>query len=149
MKTKQPIWKFLVNIGDANPLDRGELIYTDETGVYEPEMVCIYQTESEEQFEIFRFSLDLCYQNGENSVSDNKFHKEINAWFSDKNDLANVAQCIGSTVENLISQLCGEDIHNRGLAYSAIASYFGIENFDSYPVLMTEEEIKGQFPDAF
>lgn len=39
MKSNQPVWKFVANPGDANPIDHGGLfVLVDETGVYPPEM---------------------------------------------------------------------------------------------------------------
>lgn len=49
MSTPQPVWKFIANLGDANPIDHGGyFVYIDETGVYAPEAELLVEPSDDE-----------------------------------------------------------------------------------------------------
>jgi len=150
MKTKQPIWKLSANLGDVNPLDDGALLFTDETGVYPPELVLIEanlpKEGEDETFTVSRVQCERCFLLGE-GVSDNRFHKDRPAWFSDK--LASVASYCGSSPRDLQTALCDQNEVNRGLGYQSLVGYFGVFEFDQYPSKMTEAELRNRYPEAF
>ena len=151
MTTQQPIWKLTANLGDVNPLDSGELLYVDATGVYAPELVLIEANLPEdghdENFSVSRICCDLCYQIGADGVSDNRFHKDSPAWFSDK--LAQVERYCGSDAGTLLASLCDVNPVARALGYLCLVAYFGVFEFDQYPIGMTEAEIRTRYADAF
>ena len=86
MKTAQPVWKLLANIGDVHPIEYGGyFVFVDETGVYPPEAELLISPDSDDAPEgwvAYRFILDPCtYVDG--ILSDNHFHPELPAWFAD------------------------------------------------------------------
>lgn len=154
----QPVWKFLTNLGDANPLEHGGyFVYLDETGVYPPEaeyLEVLYES-NDPRYKVYRFSLDKCtYQNG--ILSDNKFHPELPAWFAapeakkaerpqDRTYLSNVASYCGWEVEALIESLCSDDPVARAEAYDCVGEFHGFENFDNYPLDMRKRELRKRY----
>ena len=145
--TKQPIWKLSANLGDVNPLEGGGLLYEDASGVYAPELVLIHESDEPGQFSVSRVCCDLCYQIGADGVSDNRFHKDRPAWFSDK--LASVESYCGSNAGTLLASLCDVNPVARALGYLCLAAYFGAFGFDQYPARMTEAELRTRYADAF
>lgn len=154
METKQPIWKLLANLGDANPIDYGGyFVYTDETGVYPAEGEKLFapldSTElSDEEWTVYRFCLDRlktvtdganvylvpfeCDETWPHPIAsyDEWFHKNLNR----------VAESIGQTIEQLREAFCSEDPRVRAFAYEAIGEHFGFDNLDSYPLTFTSRE---------
>lgn len=130
--TDQPVWKFVENIGDVNPLDHGgAFIFIDETGVYDPEMEVVTPIEDHDNdrltWEMHRFSIEKCtFQGG--VLSDNKFHPDCQTWYAD--GLKSIADCMGKDQLELIEQLCSDDLVQRALGYRDVYSYYGLENFD-------------------
>ena len=145
--TTQPTWKLSANLGDVNPLEGGGLLYEDATGVYAPELVLIHESNEPGQFSVSRICCDLCFQIGTDGVSDNRFHKGMPAWFSDK--LASVEACCGSDAGTLLASLCDVNPAARALGYLCLVSFFGAFEFDQYPVSTTEDELRTQYADAF
>ncbi len=147
MKTQQPKWKFVANLGDVNPIQNGGLfVYIDETGVYDPEMTKICPIDNETgkcECEIRRVILEKCtFENG--ILSDNKYHKDKPAWFS--TGINSVPRFGGYITATFIGYLTGDDIINRAIAWQLIGDYFGWDNLDSYPEFMTEDEINERYP---
>ena len=58
----QPIWKFVANLGDADPITYGGFfVFTDETGVYAPEAELLEEpTEDFKLWSVSRFPLENC-----------------------------------------------------------------------------------------
>lgn len=56
-----------------------------------------------------------------------------------RNYLASIAQV--TEYDNLIEALCSQSVHDRAWAYETIGGYHGLENFDSYPLTLTEGEL--------
>lgn len=61
--TKQPVWEFIYNLGDANPLDfDGYFIYRDKTGVYPEEAEVLIRSTADDAhkslYTIYRFQLE-------------------------------------------------------------------------------------------
>ena len=145
--TKQPTWKLSANLGDDNPLEGGGLLYEDATGVYAPELILIHESDEPGQYSVSRFCCDLCYPIGAKGVSDNRFHQDRPAWFSDK--LASVEAYCGSDAGTLRASLCDVNPVARALGYLCLAYYFGAFEFDQYPIHMTEAELRTCYADAF
>jgi hypothetical protein len=162
--TTQPTWKLLQNLGDVNPIDYGGyFVFTDETGVYSPEAELLISpdeepAEDDPQYMIYRFSLDRF-----KTIEDEETHtiylipyrynvdewpypaSRYDEWFH--KDLASVARFIGSTVEEMRSDLCSEDPLSRAHAYRAIGDYHGFENFDGYPLRLTRADVETRYAD--
>lgn len=135
----QPKWKFFAKLGDKNPIDHGgQFIFTDETGVYQPEVEVLNKI-NENEWEAHRFILEPC--TFENDVlSDNEFHKDHPAWFADS--LTDVAEFIGAEdAREIIDALIGDNLLHRAEAYLSIAAHHGIINFDEYPKRFTDREL--------
>ena len=160
---QQPQWKFIAQLGDVNPIDHGgQFLFIDETGVYDPELEVLELIEGDTEdeynddeelvqegdmkWEVHRFPLERCtFRNG--ILSDNEFHPDLPAWFADK--IESVASFVGSSAEELIEYLCGEDVKLRAIAYKAIADYHGINNFDDYPITFdNRRELEERYADC-
>jgi hypothetical protein len=61
-----------------------------------------------------------------------------NEWFVDS--LPNVAESMDCPEEELITDLCSEKPEERARAYIMLGEYHGWENFDSYPLHLSEHE---------
>jgi len=148
----QPKWKFLVNVGDVNPLDHGGMfVYVDETGVYPPEAECVWPEEDIDLITVHRFILEPCtYING--VLSDNKFHPDKWAWFAappsggnrsrpdTTNYLKSIADTEGTDEAALIAMFCSDDPQQRVYAWRSVGDFFGYDNLDSQPIKLTRVE---------
>lgn len=141
----QPHWKMKHSLGD-----RG-MIYEDTTGVYPPEAELWEEYEDERgktRWLVYRFSLEQkSFYKGH--VNPYDFHKrkdlphpigQYAEWY-DK-DLASVARSAGTTKTALIRGLTSKNIMDRFWAYESIAGYHGLDNFDSYPLNLSEKEFE-------
>jgi hypothetical protein len=135
----QPKWKYLTNLGDASPLEHGGyFIFEDETGVYAPEAEYL-EVKDDGTGTAYRFSLDKCtYIDG--VLSDNKFHPDHPAWFADH--LPHIADSFDMTVAEVAAKFCSDDVLERAWAYREVGSYYGFDNFDNYPLELSEEEMQ-------
>lgn len=109
----QPEWKFFANLGDADPITYGGVfVFTDETGIYSPEVEILESVGGEdedefnddgelvekgnEEWEVRRFIIEPCtygrvvdgvfqpldHYEDDGILSDNKFHPGHAAWFA-------------------------------------------------------------------
>lgn len=153
MQTNQPKWKLVANLGDANPFEYGGyFVWEDETGVYAPEGEVIYVPDEdtpEVKSTIYRFSLDKCKMvDGylvPTSYTPTWTHPvaSYDEWFH--KDLSEVEKSMDTP--NLESMFCSDDLIERAVAYQAIGEYYGMENLDSYPLTLTQEEVKIRYKD--
>ena len=164
--SKQPVWKFIANLGDAHPIKYGGLfVYVDETGVYPPEAELLVEPSDEEwhdddrkefeadgkphestlRWKVYRFILEPCtYING--ILSDNKFHPNHPAWFAKYLHL--IASSSGQPDDRaFISMFLSDDPCERAWAWRAVGEYHGWENLDSYPLTLTREEVNERYKD--
>ena len=129
----QPIWKHepSVWIGDRDPIAYGGgFAYTDETGVYAPEIVWFepapdeerHKTEGNTPVQVYRFIIER--------------EPQTEWWYG---RLADVASFTGRPLEELQADAKGTLQAQAGL-YSDLIHYYSAEEFDSYPVTMTEDE---------
>ena len=146
MTTKQPVWKFIANLGDASPMAHGGFfVYEDATAVYSPECVLLEPKNDEDDIRdpgmfwtVRRFSADKCaFING--VLSDNRFHPELAAWFADK--IGALADTYGQTAESVTALLCSADTLDRAQGWRMIGEYFGWDNLDSYPQTLKRADI--------
>lgn len=154
----QPKWKFIDNLGDANPLEHGGyFVFIDETGVYPPEAeyLVVLDESDDPKYKAYRFSLEKCtYING--ILSDNSFHPLYPAWFAtpeaqraerpqDTTYLKNVSDCHGIEEQELIRLFCSDDPLERADAYRSVGEYHGFENFDNYPLELRKREARKRY----
>lgn len=111
----------------------------DTSGVYPPELD-VYE-EYADFWQKFTVLVEPCFYT-DGVLSDNQFHKDSPAWFADELDM--VAEFSSTTKEALIAALTSDNPVERSQAYEAIGNYFGFDNFDSYPVRMTEDEVNAE-----
>ena len=145
MKTNQPVWKLVANLGDVNALDYGGLlIWEDTTGVYPPEAELIELDDSDDDdspLTVYRFILEPCtYANG--TLSDNPFHPAHPVWFADR--LGDVAQAMDFPIDELIAGFLSGDAVVRAHSWRAVLDYFGPDEFDSYPCHYSRWELVGR-----
>ena len=149
MKAKQPSFWCIANIGDVDPmLHGGKFILIDRNGIYNPVMLVIEPQESEPSWEdpetykeyVVELAPLICAS--KLSLSDNKFYPNVEAWFGSTESLESVAKCAGITIQELMSKFLSSCPLDRAFAYSEVAGYYGIENFDDSPHKMKHEEAK-------
>lgn len=150
MKTNQPVWQFVANLGDANPLAHGGFfVYSDRTGKYAPECVLLEPKEGEDDprdpgmfWSVRRFSCDACtFQNG--VLSDNRFHPTLAAWFADR--LEAMADTFGTTSADLIALFTSDKPLDRAEAWRTVGEYFGYDNLDSYPIKLMRKDVFNRY----
>lgn len=148
-KAGQPIWQFVAQLGDNDPLEEGAFfVYRDKTGVYHEEVQFLTPM-IDGSFRIYRFSIDrLKLEDGYLVPRRYRVNwplpvERYDEWFH--GDLDEVASSIGSTKEALERDFTLEDPIRRAWAYSAVGEHFGWENFDAYPLRLTRAEVKKRF----
>lgn len=148
MNTSQPVWKYTANLGDVNPFESGALLYIDVTGVYSPELVYFDPSEANKRA-VHRIPCERCTMlaNDPASLSSNPFHAGKPEWFASK--LEQVSESMGMQVEDLAKRLVSSNPVERATGYLALVGNFGPHEFDSYPVLLTNGEIKHNYRAAF
>ena len=162
MGTNQPVWKLIANLGDRNPIDYGGyFVYRDTTGVYTEEAEMLIAPDNDDgagTWQVYRFILDKCtWRKSTGTLSDNKFHPEMCAWFAqresarktrpqDTSYLSGVASSIGTSLSELRALFCSDNPLDRAHAYRAIGDYHGYANLDSYPVRLTSRtEVEARY----
>ena len=71
MKTNQPSYHCITNIGDVNPEEYGgQFVCIDKTGFYDP-ILLVYDADFDTLYDI---TLTRCIRVNEESVSDNVYH---------------------------------------------------------------------------
>lgn len=172
--TQQPVWEFLANLGDRNPLEYGGyFVYEDKTGVYpaeavllEPERVAVVF--SGNRYREYRVILDRLKQVagylvpwgfhvgwGETSpppgVLDWMPDRDILAERAGKydawfhKDLAQIAESAGIPEEELERTFTSEDPLERAHAYRELGQYYGWGELDIEPSLLTRAEVKKKY----
>jgi hypothetical protein len=156
MPTKQPIWKFLANLGDASPIEHGGyFVYRDETGVY-PEEAEFFGPDDDgdekSKYTIYRFSLErLKLKDGYLVPAryDSSWPHPVeryDEWFH--KDLEGVANAHGTSKEILEQMFISPDPLTRALGYRIIGSYHGFENLDHYPLTnKSKSDVKERYRD--
>jgi hypothetical protein len=150
--TEQPSYWCIANIGDADPYEHGgAFVLIDRRGIYCPELVIIQSFDDSEQRIVHKIELQrltiikkIDQANASkvqwDSVSDNKFHTNLAAWFGDRDSLKKVADFIGKRVTNFMRSLVSSDPVTVAFAYKALADYHGYANFDEQPQTLTGEK---------
>lgn len=131
--SEQPSYFCIANLGDVNPFEHGgEFVCIDRRGIYDP-ILLIYDQDFRERREI---TLERCHKiiNEENHlhVGTNIYHPFSTEWFS--SDLAGVASFFDCHFEDLVNMLCSNSVLRRANAYLMLCEYYGVSNFDEYPL---------------
>jgi len=156
----QPRWRFVVNLGDAHPLEYGGyFVYRDMTGVYgyEAELVeLLNENDERSKLRVIRVCLDRLKEvrDGDavhlvpftyEATWPHPVHR-YEEWFTDK--LASIASYVGRTVEDLRASLCSEDGVQRAEAYRNVYDHEGWANGNEYPMTLTMAEAKRRYRSA-
>lgn len=149
----QPKWKFVGNIGDASPLEYGGFfVFVDETGTYEAEA----EVYDPDEHTAHRFTLEQ-YQKFPSGIVakswvENPYRiksgedpeiRANHAWWYDKLD--ELCETNGITRKWFINSICSEDTIQLALAYRELILYFGPDEFDQYPLRLTETEAEERY----
>jgi hypothetical protein len=135
-KINQPLWHCVGNLGDASPLDHDALlVYVDRSGQYNPEMEKISQ-QCDGTYQISRVMLDPCQWDVINKP-----------WFAD--NLESITLFTGSSKQDMIDMFDSSDPLVRARAYEAVADYYGYDNFDGSPLVLTRSEVKVRYAEDF
>lgn len=145
----QPEWVFVANLGDVNPIDYGGLfVFTDSTGVYDPECESVEMIDDSEddedrqRFIVHRWILEPCtFIDG--VLSDNPYHPDSPAWFAD--DLGAAARCCDVELDELRWLFCSADAVERAQAWRVVRDYWGEHELDSYPMTFSRAEIEKRY----
>lgn len=140
MKTNQPSYFCLANLGDASPLEYGgEFVLVDRRGTYDPQLWVYEPNEREGKPGTWtRFDLPQCFpcQGDAESIGSSRFHPHLPEWFGQADRLASVADSAGIETRDLVKWLCASDPVERAMGYSTLARHFGGHEFDHYPDTM-------------
>jgi hypothetical protein len=155
MKTQQPKWSCIANLGDSDPINYGgAFVYIDLTGVYAPELEILeepcfggFDDKPQTDWTVYRICLEPHTFTAENEngervncnphsakgvLSDNQFHKDYPVWYA--KDLDGICNSVGAVSADLIMRFCSEDAVVRALAYLNVIGYYGAHEFDLYPL---------------
>lgn len=152
----QPLWRFLANLGDVNPIEYGGVfVYYDMTGVYDPEVEILEAPEEDEdedgdddrKWTAYRVLLEPCtFQDG--FLSDNSFHPELEAWFGGADDLVAMSDGNGiAGVALLVAMFTSDDPSTRACGYRVAWEHFGLHEFDQEPLTLNRAEVEERYPD--
>lgn len=163
-ETKQPVWKLIAQLGDANPIEYGGyFVYVDETGIYPPEGEKLFAPPEDAQegsaayrWEVRRFILENLKQvkHGEEESAllisaryDETWPHPIESydeWFS--KDLESIGGYLGGMDAQYVRDLfCSDNPIDRARAWEALGDYHGYDNLDSYPLRLTEAEVNARY----
>ena len=145
MKTNQPSWHCVANLGDQTPEDHGgAFVMVDKRGVYCPELWIIEPNDDDEEgpATLFTVLLELCTRckGTGGAISDNRFHNDRPAWFGSLEDLKSSADASGVSCNDLTDMLCSSCPIERAQGYQVLAGSHGLHNFDQYPDLTSRED---------
>ena len=133
MKTNQPSWHCIINLGDATPEDHGgAFVIVDKRGIYDPELWILEPGEGEgEGATLCHIQLALCTRckTDEDSLSDNRFHNDLPAWFGKAEDLESSASTFGMSAWALRGLLSNSNPIERAEGYRVLLGNYGAENF--------------------
>lgn len=136
----QPLWQFVGNYGDVDYITHGGMfLFKDLTGRYAPELEILEEPVIGEEYKVYRVCLDKCYYTA-GVLSDNKFHKNLEAWFMGAADNMSPEE-----KEELIEQLTSNKPSQRVLGYLTLIGYYGAFEFDQYPNILTRKEAKDRY----
>jgi hypothetical protein len=148
--TKQPVWKFVANLGDANPLEYGGFfVFEDETGVY-PAEAEYYDPDEGKTYRILLERKELWAGH----LIPHGFSKRTNLphptgdyieWFDSY--LTAVASVMGIKADYLAFMFTSPFSTVLAEAYRCLGEAEGWDNLDSDPLELTPAEAKQRYKD--
>ena len=138
--------QFIGHLGDVNPVVHdGAVVLVDPELPDQPEMEVIVNYSEDgagTPVRVFRFEICRCtFTNG--VLSDNKFHPDKPAWFA--KHIESVEHCNSYEAGHLVEALCSEDLMVRAQAYYDLLYFFGEDEFDSDPLILSEREAEHRY----
>lgn len=153
----QPKWEFVTNLGNASPIDYGGyFLYRDTTGVYGFEAEVLQEPpdcDKKKRWTVYRVCLDqykivkkdyteYMVPMGYDDTWTHAIHQYA-PWF--QGGIHAVAECLGTTGEELLEALCSNDGKKIAWAYQCLGSFHGFENFDSDPLILKRSEVEERY----
>jgi hypothetical protein len=150
VRTQQPEWVFIGNLGDADPLEHGGyFVYRDRTGVYEDEAEMLSPT-VDGDYTVHRFILDRYKALGDDLVPYEWYRgwphpaKDYRPWFQDS--LPAAARSAGVGIDDLFEFLVSADPMRRAEAHKIIAEHHGWEEMDADPLVgLSRSEVERRY----
>lgn len=140
MKTSQPSYFCIANLGDVNPFEHGgAFVCIDRRGIYDP-ILLIYDQDFYRRSEI---TLERCHKILSNTgeligVGTNRFHPKCEEWFS--NSMQAVANFSYNELDKFVDNLTSNNVVERAQAYLSLIYYHGVHEFDHYPFVYENVE---------
>ena len=132
----QPKWRFVENLGDAQPVENGGFfVYRDTTGVYEVEKL----EEPSDDIKIEKAKRCLSRFKTLHDPVDQEGLLVTEEWFY--KDLESVAAAMDTKKELLVAAFCSGDWDERAWAWRCVGDYHGYDNLDSSPSSLTRSEV--------
>lgn len=150
MKTTQPCYHCIENIGDINPFEHGgAFVCVDKFNVYAPILLILDTYEDHPHFthRLSEITLDRCFLVKENDqivgVGSNPYHTDLCEWFGNLASLQTLTSFVGrGESDDIAGSFCCADPVERAFAYQAAVNYYGAYEFDQDPRELTEEKAK-------
>lgn len=144
---RQPSWHCVANLGDVDPFEHGgKFLMIDRRGFYPAELWVFNGWDDKAPTFKHHIVLDICFQvqdcDGNYTLCDNVYHPHLTAWFGSVEDIERVSSFIGMNPADFRRLFC-RNAYDRAVAYDAVATYFGLIEFDQYPTFFdTKQEAK-------
>jgi hypothetical protein len=134
----QPSFHCVANLGDANPFEYGgRFLMVDRRGSYNPELwIFVESTDDDPKMMRYAVTLEHCFQydnDGIIQLGTNIYHPHIAEWFGTNASIKAMADYVGMKPEELRLKFCG-NTHDRACAYGVAIDYYGVDEFDHYPL---------------
>jgi len=110
-------------------------VQVDCTGVYGTRVLA-FEWDGK-HFKRFTIDCPRLWVNSSNEPCGNHYHGIKSEWFAGR--VEEVSEWIGYDVRQALINSCPIE---RARAYLDMAGFFGVENFDSYPALLTRTECR-------
>lgn len=150
MKTTQPCYHCIENIGDVNPLDYGgAFVCVDKLNVYSPILLILdtYPDHIEFTHRLYEITLDRCFLVKKNNeivgIGSNPYHTDYCEWFGNLANLESIADTFGrGGYDSLLRGFITSDPIERAFSYKLLTNYHGLHEFDQDPRDLTEDKAK-------
>jgi hypothetical protein len=150
MKTAQPCYHCIGNIGDVDPLTHGgAFVCVDKFNVYSPILLILdtYEDHPEFTHRLIEVALDRCFFVKEKDqivgIGSNLYHTDSCEWFGNLASLETVGIFAGrGGYDSFMRGFVSSDVVERAFSYKALVDYYGVHEFDQDPRELTENKAK-------
>lgn len=150
MKTAQPCYHCIENIGDVDPFTYGgAFVCVDKFNVYSPILLILdtYPDHIEFTHRLYEITLDRCFIVKENNqivgIGSNLYHTDSCEWFGNLASLETVASFTGrGGYDSFMQRFVTSDPVERAFSYQSLTNYYGLHEFDQCPRDLTEDKAK-------